>query len=70
MKLDTRLVCGIDTDSVRQHIARRLISKGNNFSVRVIAEGIETRRARFLRCARHHAHARILFAMPGFRSIP
>ncbi|WP_277183658.1 EAL domain-containing protein [Caballeronia sp. BR00000012568055] len=71
IKLDMELVRGIDTDSVRQSIARGVLSMCRDLGIRVIAEGIETRGERDFFAAHGVSLMQgYFFARPEFRSIP
>ncbi|WP_053573038.1 EAL domain-containing protein [Caballeronia cordobensis] len=71
IKLDMELVRGIDTDSVRQSIARGVLSMCSDLGIRVIAEGIETRGERDFFAANGVTLMQgYFFAKPAFRSIP
>jgi blue light- and temperature-responsive anti-repressor len=71
IKLDMRLVRGIDSSGPRQAIVRALVQVCDDLGIEVIAEGIET-------LAEFHWFRRLglrlfqgyLFGQPGFRSLP
>ena len=71
VKLDMALLRGIDTDTVRQKIVRRVITICNALGIRINAEGIETKGERDF----FVAHGVSLmqgywFAKPDFNAIP
>jgi EAL domain-containing protein (putative c-di-GMP-specific phosphodiesterase class I) len=71
VKLDMELVRGIDTDAVRQSIARGVLSMCRDLGIRVIAEGVETRGERDFFAANGVTLMQgYLFAKPAFRAIP
>ena len=71
IKLDMALVRGIDTDSVRQHIARGILAMCRDLGIRVIAEGIETRGERDFFFANGVSLMQgYLFAKPAFQKMP
>jgi EAL domain-containing protein (putative c-di-GMP-specific phosphodiesterase class I) len=71
IKLDMELVRGIDTSSVRQSIARGVLSMCRDLGIRVIAEGIETIGERDFFAANGVTLMQgYLFAKPAFRAIP
>ncbi|QIN67103.1 Blue light- and temperature-regulated antirepressor BluF (plasmid) [Caballeronia sp. SBC1] len=71
IKLDMALVRGIDTDSVRQHIARGVLAICRDLGIRVIAEGVETRGERdFFSANGVTLMQGYFFAKPAFQAMP
>ncbi|MBB3261138.1 EAL domain-containing protein (putative c-di-GMP-specific phosphodiesterase class I) [Paraburkholderia bannensis] len=71
IKLDMALLRGIDTDTVRQHIVRGVISMCHDLGIRVVAEGIETKGERDFFIAHGVSLMQgYFFAKPAFKSIP
>lgn len=71
IKLDMGLLRGIDTDPVRQIIARSVISMCQDLGIRVVAEGIETKGERDFFIAHGVSLMQgYFFAKPAFKSIP
>ena len=71
VKLDMGLIRGIDTDTVRQHVVRGVLTMCANIGIRVIAEGVETQGERdFLRAYGVSLMQGYFFAKPAFRELP
>ena len=71
VKLDMALVRNIDTNTVRQAIVRGILQVCDELSIRVIAEGIESREElACLRAIRVELFQGYYFARPAFESIP
>jgi len=71
LKLDIGLVRGIDTDAARRRIVQHLAAMCSDLSVRVIAEGVETRdECRALLDLGIGLQQGFLFARPGLASLP
>lgn len=71
IKLDMALIRGIDTSRARLSIVNGLMSIARMLSIRVIAEGVETRaEMEVLRDAGISLMQGYLFAKPGFETLP
>lgn len=71
VKLDMALIRGIDGDRSRQAIIRGIGQFCNELSIRIIAEGVETREERAcLEDAGITLFQGFYFARPGFRTLP
>lgn len=71
MKIDMELVRDIDTDSVKQVIARNLVKMCHELNVKVLAEGIETQAEfEFYKALGVNLYQGYLFAKPGFECLP
>lgn len=71
IKIDMKLVRGIDTDRPRQAIVRSIVALCRDLAIRTVAEGVETfAEYEWLAGAGVDLYQGYLFAKPGFESLP
>ena len=71
IKLDMKLIRGIDRDRPRQAIVRSVMSLCRELQIRTVAEGVETfEEYAWLAAAGADLFQGYLFAKPGFESLP
>ena len=70
IKLDRRLICGIDDRFAKQMVIRGIRDVCSQFSIELVAEGVETvQEYRWLRAAGIHLLQGYYFARPAFESL-